>query len=230
MGALMRAFDWNNSTLGAPENWPQSLRTVVAVLLPSPVAIVLLWGEDGTMIYNDAYAVFAASRHPELLGMKVRDAWPEVADFNDNVMNVGLAGGTLSYKDQELILHRNGVSKPAWMDLDYSPVLDETGKPAGVIAIVVETTQKVLADRRVLAERERLQQLFEQAPGFITVLRGSDHVFELANAAYRRLVGNRGIIGKPVREALPDLEGQGFFELLDSVYQAGEAHVGRRYP
>ena len=66
----------------------------------SPVPIVMLWGEDGVMIYNDAYSVFAGGRHPQLLGSRVREGWPEVADFNDNVMKVGLAGGTLAYRDQ----------------------------------------------------------------------------------------------------------------------------------
>ena len=77
------------------------------------------------MIYNDAYSIFAGGRHPHLFGSKVREGWPEVADFNDNVMKVGLSGGTLSYRNQELTLHRSGVPEQVWMNLDYSPVLDE---------------------------------------------------------------------------------------------------------
>jgi PAS fold len=100
------------------------------------------------MIYNDAYSVFAGGRHPQLLGSAVRKGWPEVAEFNDRVMKIGLAGGTLSYRDQELTLRRNGKPEQAWMNLDYSPVFDESGHPAGVIAVVVETTERVLADRR----------------------------------------------------------------------------------
>src|SRR4051812_26934867 len=101
------------------------------------------------MIYNDAYSDFAGSRHPQLLGSKVREGWPEVANFNDNVMKVGLAGGTLAYRDQELTLHRHGRPEQVWMNLDYSPVLDESGRPGGVMAVVVETTAKVLAERRL---------------------------------------------------------------------------------
>ena len=63
------------------------------------------------MIYNDAYSVFAGGRHPILFGSKVREGWPEVANFNDNVMKVGLAGGTLAYKDQELTLYRNRCAR-----------------------------------------------------------------------------------------------------------------------
>jgi two-component sensor histidine kinase len=110
------------------------------------------------MIYNDAYSVFAEGRHPFLFGSKVREGWPEVADFNDNVMKVGLSGGTLSYRDQELTLHRKGFPEQVWMNLDYSPVLDENGRPAGVLAIVVETTQRVLTERALVKTEERLRQ------------------------------------------------------------------------
>ena len=159
LGALIRAFDWSKTSLGPVGQWPQSLRSVTAMLLLSPVPIVLLWGEDGVMIYNDAYSGFAGGRHPELLGSKVREGWPEVADFNDNVMKVGLAGDTLAYKNQELTLYRNGHGEPVWMNLDYSPVLDESGRPAGVIAIVVETTETVLAERRLRESEARFRAL-----------------------------------------------------------------------
>jgi PAS domain S-box-containing protein len=160
--ALIRRFNWAATALGPIEGWPQSLKTATAILLNSQVPIVMLWGEDGIMIYNDAYSVFAGGRHPQLLGSKVREGWPEVADFNDNVMKVGLAGGRLGYRDQELVLYRHGRPEQVWMNLDYSPVPDESGRPAGVFAVVIETTERVLAERakreneaRFLAMEER---------------------------------------------------------------------------
>ena len=221
MGALLRQYDWSKTPLGRLETWPQSLRTTVGLVLNSHVPIVLLWGEDGIMIYNDAYSVFVGARHPALFGSKVREGWPEVADFNDNVMRVGLAGGTLAYKDQELTLYRSGRPEQVWMHLDYSPVLDEQGKPGGVIAIVVETTRRVLAERRQAVERERQRAIFQQMPGFVAVLTGSDHVFEYVNDAYVAISGPRAFIGRTVREVFPELAGQGFYELLDRVYATG---------
>ena len=159
LGALIRAFDWQATGLGRLEAWPQSLRTATGLLLLSPVPIVLLWGEAGIMIYNDAYSVFAGGRHPQLLGSEVRKGWDEIADFNDNVMRVGLAGGTLAYKDQRLTLHRHGKPEPVWMNLDYSPVLDESGRPGGVIAIVVETTERVRAEARLRESEGRFRAL-----------------------------------------------------------------------
>ncbi|WP_147707868.1 type II toxin-antitoxin system ParD family antitoxin, partial [Microvirga massiliensis] len=155
-GRLTRVYEWSRTSIGPLSSWPQSLKTTVGLLLRSPVPIVLLWGPDGVMIYNDAYSDFAGGRHPRLFGSKVREGWPEVADFNDHVMKVGLSGGTLSYRDQELTLYRNGVPEPVWMNLDYSPVLDESGQPAGVLAVVVETTERVLAERALAKAEERL--------------------------------------------------------------------------
>jgi GAF domain-containing protein/PAS domain-containing protein len=230
MGALLREHDWSRTPLGPLETWPQTLRTTVGLILHSVVPIVLLWGEDGIMIYNDAYSVFAGGRHPILFGSKVREGWPEVADFNDNVMKVGLAGGTLAYKDQELTLYRNGAPEQVWMNLDYSPAPDERGNPAGVIAIVVETTARVLAERRQAAERERQRAIFQQMPGFVGVLTGPDHVFEYVNDAYVAISGPRTFVGRSVREVFPELEGQGFYELLDRVYATGQPFRAQAMP
>ncbi len=219
---LIRAFDWSKTSLGPIGQWPPSLKTITGFLLQSPVPIVLLWGPDGIMIYNDAYSVFAGAHHVEKLGKKVLDAWPEVADFNANVMKVGLAGGTLAYRDQELTLYRSGRAEQVWMNLDYSPVLDDAGRPAGVVAIVVETTERVLADRQAAAATERQRQLLQQMPGFVAVMGGPDHVFEYVNDAYVEISQRSDFLGRTLREVFPDLEGQGFYELLDQVYATGE--------
>jgi signal transduction histidine kinase len=117
------------------------------------------------MIYNDPYAAFAGGRHPFLLGKPVEEGWPEIADFNRNVVDTCLSGGTLSYKDKELTLLRSGRPEQVWMDLHYSPVTEDDGRPAGVIAIVFETTEKLLAEqeRRVAEEKLlRLTQTLEE--------------------------------------------------------------------
>jgi PAS domain S-box-containing protein len=227
--AIIAAFDWATTPLGRIEAWPMSLKSAIALILRSPVPIVTLWGEHGIMIYNDAYSAFAGGRHPELFGSRVREGWPEVADFNDNIMKVGLAGGTLAYRDFPLTLYRHG-GKPeqVWLNLDYSPLLGEDGRPAGVMAIVVEITDKVRVEQELEAERKSLKRMFEQAPGFIAMASGPEHRFTMVNEAYRALVGGRDVVGKTVTEALPEVVGQGFVTLLDRVYASGEPYVGRR--
>lgn len=229
-GRLIAGYDWRATSLGPIERWPQSLRTTVSILLHSPAPIVLLWGEDGVMLYNDAYAAIAANRHPGLLGSKVREGWPEVADFNDNVMRVGLAGGMLAYKDQELTLYRRGAAEQVWMDLDYSPVYGESGRPEGVLAMVAETTERVQSERRTEMERERLAQMFEQAPVIITMMEGPEHRYVLSNAQHRALLGREHVVGKTVREAEALVATDALIAVLDQVYATGEPFVGRAVP
>jgi PAS domain S-box-containing protein len=158
----------------------------------------------------------------ETVRLKLREGWAEISDFNDNVMKVGLAGGTLAYRDQELTLRRKGYPEQVWMDLDYSPVLDEDGKPAGVIAIVVETTNRVLAERRNREEHQRLQNLFSQAPTFMAMTSGADHRFEMVNPEYQKLVGDREILGKTLADAMPEVADQGYVALMDQVFRTGQ--------
>jgi PAS domain S-box-containing protein len=84
--------------------------------------------------------------------------------------------------------------------------------------------------QEVETERQRLSEIFYQAPSLMCVLRTEEHVFERANELYLRLIGDRKVIGKPIRKALPEIEGQGFVELLDRVYHSGEPIIGTETP
>ena len=122
---------------------------------------------------------------------------------------------------------RKGYVEQTWFTFSYSPLRGDGGQVEGMFCACVETTDTVLAQRQRIDEVERLRGLFDHAPGFMAVLRGPSHVFELTNASYLQLVGHRDLVGKPIREALPEVQGQGFFELLDQVYQSGQVFTGR---
>jgi PAS domain S-box-containing protein len=166
MKARIQSFDWSTTGLGPMSSWPQSLRTAIDIVTDSSVPMLLLWGADGIMIYNDAYAAFAGTRHSELLGSSVLEGWPEVADFNRRVMEIGLAGETLSFKDKHFTLNRRGVPEDVWLNLDYSPIRDEAGVPVGVLAIVVETTQWVYAERAQRESESRFRTLADNIAQF----------------------------------------------------------------
>ncbi|UFH51316.1 PAS domain-containing protein [Pseudomonas sp. KNUC1026] len=147
--------------LGEPCGWPAPLQAATGLLLRSPLPMVLLWGAHGVMVYNDAYAAFAGSRHPGLLGQPVREGWPEVAQFNDHVMRTVMAGAPLVYRDQPLILQRGDEPGQVWLDLYYAPVPGEAGEPAGVMATVVETTERVRANIALRDSEARLSALVD---------------------------------------------------------------------
>lgn len=159
---LIAGLDWSLTPLGPIEGWPRSLTGALSILLRSNVPIVMLWGREGIMLYNDAYSEFAGSRHPASLGSAVRESWPELVGFNDAVIAEGLAGNTLHFHDQELTILRNGAPDTVWIDLNYSPVPDDAGTPAGVICFLADTTERVASERRaefLLALSDELRPL-----------------------------------------------------------------------
>ena len=230
LAALLRARDWGDTAIGHPESWPASLRTIVSLMMNSRFPMFLAWGEDLNFLYNDAYGPILGAKHPDALGRPFQQVWPEIWDEVGPLAERALAGEAVWQDDLPLLMRRNGYDEETWFTFSYSPALDETGKVAGIFCACTETTEKVLAVRKNASERHRLQQLFGEAPAFMALLTGPEHVFELANKAYSQLVGHRDIIGKPVREALPEVAGQGFFELLDTVYETGQPFVGDQLP
>lgn len=157
MVRLTNSFDWSRTELGPMSAWPETLRTTVRIMLASDVPMVLIAGRNtGVLIYNSGYADFAGSRHPSIFGQPVLEAWPEIADFNAENMRRGFAGESWYLPDQELVLNRTGTLQSAWMNLNYSPVLDGAGQVLGVLVIVVETTASYLAQRELQESREKL--------------------------------------------------------------------------
>ncbi len=230
MGAMMRAHDWSASPLGHPRTWPQALRTTVGLMLNSKFPMFVAWGGELGFLYNDSYISILGDKHPGALGKRFHDVWAEI--WHDiHPLIVRALRGEASYMDRlPLRMRRHGYDEDTWFRFSYSPVRDEDGTVAGMFCACLEMTGEVMAQRYREEENARLVTLFEQAPGIIAVLRGPDHVFELTNRSYLQLVGHRALVGKAARDALPEVQGQGFFELLDHVYQTGQPFVGHAVP
>jgi PAS domain S-box-containing protein len=230
MGALMRAHDWSASPLGHPCTWSLALRTVIELMLNSKFPMFIAWGPELGFLYNDPYRDVLGEKHPHALGARFCDVWAEIWQDLSPLAERALRGEA-TYADRlHLLMNRHGYDESTWFTFSYSPVRDETGVIAGVYCACVEVTEQVLAERYRNEEIERFRALFEQAPGIMAVLLGPEHVFELTNQSYLQLVGHRQIVGKRARDALPEVDGQGFFELLDRVYQTGEPFVGHALP
>lgn len=227
-GALMRALNWSNSSLGPPEYWPQPLCTLVGVILDSKFPMFVAWGPEMGFLYNDAYAVILGGKHPAALGARFQVIWSEIWDDIYPIIEKALKGEASYFENLPLMVHRKGQEEKAWFTFSYAPVRDESGVIAGMFCAVTETTEQVLNGQTQQTEYNRMRSLFQQAPGVIAVLREPDHIFEIANDAFCQLVGRRDLLGKPIRQALPDLAGQGFYELLDQVHATGKPYIGRQ--
>ncbi|WP_406858128.1 PAS domain-containing protein [Alsobacter sp. KACC 23698] len=147
-GALMRALDWTASPLGPPGAWPQSLRSVVGLLLNSKFPMFAVWGDELGMVYNDAYAAILGSKHPAAMGARFRDVWAEIWPDISPLTEAALAGEATYREDLPLLMNRRGFDEQTWFTFSYSPVRDESGAVRGMFCACTETTPKILEDRR----------------------------------------------------------------------------------
>ena len=152
---MVLEHDWAATPLGAEERWSPTLRTAVSTALNSGFGMLLMWGPELVMIYNDAYAPTLGLRHPTALGRRVPDVWDDVWTDIEPMIDGVFAGGTTSYEDLPLTMTRRGFDEECYFTFSYSPVVEPGGRVAGLLNTVVETTQRVLAARRMTV----LQQL-----------------------------------------------------------------------
>jgi PAS domain S-box-containing protein len=219
------------------------------LLMHAPSAIGITVGPEHRWAYvNEARAAMAGRAGVEaFIGKTARQTYPELegAPFFTHLDDVYRTGVT--FKGQEIRAPFNrgphGTPNDAYLDVVYQPIRGPEGNVEGLLIHSVEVTQQVQARRAVeLAnerekrerataefERNQLRELFKQAPAGISILSGPDHRWSFANAAYCVLLGRtrEQLLNRTIRETLPELEGQGFFELLDQVYRTGTPYIGK---
>jgi PAS domain S-box-containing protein len=231
MARMMRAHDWSTTPLGPPETWPQALRTCVRLMLNTRHPIFMFWGPDAICLYNDGYRqILGRERHAIALGNRGAVVWDEIWHIiGPQVVQVMAGEGATWFENDLIPLTRDGKREDTYWTYSYSPIDDEEAANGigGVLVLVTETTQHVLAEQKKAEEAARFMQLFEQAPSFISVIRGPDHIYEYVNPAYKRLVGERDFVGQRVRDVVPEAEGQGYFEMMDQVYTSGVAFTAQ---
>ena len=229
MGALMRVHDWSHSSLGPPTHWPQSLRTVVRLMLNTGHPMYIWWGAELACLYNDAYREsIGPERHPGSLGRPAREVWGEIWPIIGPQIGQVMSGrGATWHVDQLVPITRHGRLDDVYWTYSYSPIDDEAapGGIGGVLVVCSETTRQVQAARQLTLERDRLARLFDQAPIFVALLEGPTHTFRIANPSYLQLVGHRPVVGKTVAQALREVAGQADVALLDRVFASGEAYT-----
>jgi len=163
MAALMRAFDWSTTPLGPVEQWPQALRTCVQIVLCSGYPMSICWGPHYVMLYNDAYVPPMGAKHPSALGHSCRNVFPEAWGFmgpmHERIMT---RGQETSFLNSQLVpLNRNNYLEECYFAFSYGPIPDDYGHVGGILGTGLETTERVLEDRR----RQVLRDLASRTVG-----------------------------------------------------------------
>ncbi|MGV9002919.1 PAS domain-containing sensor histidine kinase [Flavobacterium sp.] len=165
MGSLMREKDWTKTPLGSPNSWPDSLKTMVSVVLNNPFAMFIAWGNECTQIYNDAYRpILGKLKHPQALGSSVHQSFPEIWEVVKPLLNGALNGKSIGLSDFLLPLERNGYLENCYFDLAYSPIRLQNGMVGGVLVTVVETTTKKITQDSLKDSEQRFEAIADNIP------------------------------------------------------------------
>jgi PAS domain S-box-containing protein len=182
MGARMRAKNWAETPLGSTEKWPQSLKTVVRILLTSRYQMWMGWGEDLTFFYNDAYRPTLGVKHEWALGASAREVWKEIwPDIGPRIEHV-LATGEATWDESLLLfLERSGYPEETYHTFSYSPLANDAGAIVGMFCVVMEETERIIGERRLLTLRELASEMA-----------GKNTRADVLDAAELRLAANLG--------------------------------------
>lgn len=164
MGTLIRAKDWGSTALGDPSTWPQSLRTMVSVMLDNPFGMYIAWGTEYIQLYNDGYRpILGSTKHPGALGISTRETFTEIWHIIGPMFNDVMQGKAVGFPDFMLPLNRNGFTEECYFDFSYSPIRKENGEVGGVLVTVTETTNKKRAEDALIQSKEELEFAIEAA-------------------------------------------------------------------
>ncbi|MDV2992458.1 MAG: Sensor histidine kinase RcsC [Chroococcidiopsis sp. SAG 2025] len=155
MGARMREKDWLKTPLGAPQQWSQSLKTAVRIMLTSRQPMFVWWGEELINLYNDAYKSIAGGKHPEALGQPAAVVWREIWDWVSPRAESAMLNNEGTYDESLLlVMERNGYPEETYYTFSYSPIPDDDGGTGGIICANTDDTQRVIGERQLALLQE----------------------------------------------------------------------------
>src|SRR4051812_41668711 len=160
MGNLIRTTDFSNTTLSNPNTWSDSLRSAVNIAINSGFPIAIYWGKDFNLLYNDSYSPILGNKHPWALGKPGYEVWAEIWEgLAEEFKSVFYHGEPICRSDALLLMQRYGYTEECYFDYSLSPIISMDGKIGGVFNAVIETTYRVINERRRSVTQRLMQQL-----------------------------------------------------------------------
>jgi PAS domain-containing protein len=156
-GREIAGHDWAQTPLGLREAWPQALVTLVSTILACPAPMCVTWGPALTVFFNDAYRAILGDRAGRVMGSSYADLWAEIWEETQPLVDATLAGESCLMVDKHLVFQRDAGPDDSWWSFTYSPVRDDGGNIAGLMCITIETTARVVTERKRIEAAERLR-------------------------------------------------------------------------
>jgi PAS domain S-box-containing protein len=237
MAERIRSHNWQATPLGPIEAWPQNLRTAVDLMLDARQPVYIAWGAALTSLYNKGYIPILGAKHHEALGRPCDEVFAEIWDEYRPVVEATLAGEAQHFVDRPVALTGRASHPMSWFTFSWTPLRDETGTIVGLYCAATETTEKVLAEAALRerqqvalgASEERYRTLFQSMDEGFCILqlifdrndRPVDYRYVEINPAFEQQAGMKDVLGKNVRDLIPDIE-PFWFDIYGKVALTGE--------
>ncbi|MBU0724097.1 MAG: sensor histidine kinase [Alphaproteobacteria bacterium] len=190
MAAAIRSHDWSRNSLGPIDGWPVALKTAIGLMLNSKFPQCLVWGPDFITFYNDAYRPILGNK-PEALGLSFRDIWAEIWSVIGPLVEKAYAGEATFIEDFPVLINRHDYPEEAYFTFSFSPVRDETGLIAGMIDTVIETTEKVQAEKQATLLNAELDHRIQNTIAMISAITKQTFQTSLTKDEAQAALGNR---------------------------------------
>jgi PAS domain S-box-containing protein len=224
---LMETIDWSTSPLGPVEQWSPELRTTLDMILPAHAQIVIFWGPEFIALYNDAYSPTIGNKHPHAFGRPARENWSELwDDLGPLLENVIATGETFSAENRAFYIERFGYPETVYFDISYSPIQVSENGPIGVLCIVNETTKKVVAERQLAENQQRLELVFSQTDAGIALSDRSGRFIKI-NPRLSEISGfhHETLLETGLSKLLVPADRQEYNAALERLFSSGESFV-----
>ena len=216
MGERIRNHDWASTCLGRVDDWPQSLRTAVDLMLAAAQPVLVSWGDARAVLFNDHYLPILGKKQAWALGAPFAEVWQEIWDEYRPLMDGVMAGQSYFFRDRRVALAGRGHG---WFTFSFTPLRDETTRIRGMFNVAAETTDKVLADKALIDSMDEGFAVFETV--FNEAGRACDFRWLATNAAFEAQTGRADTVGRTLKEVLPALEAV-WFETFSHVVSTGQ--------
>lgn len=233
MARLIIGHDWTETSLGHPENWPQSLKTTLSILINSKFPTVLFWGDDLVCFYNDAFrpSLGIEGKHPWSLGKKGEEMWAEIWPIIKPWLDQVLSGGESIWMENQLVpFYRNGRIEDIYWTFCYNAVFDETNKPAGIFVTCTETTQTILSQKKLKESEKNFRKMVMQAPVGICIVKAGNIEVEVINDLFLELIGRKreDIENRPYWDVIKEAADT-YASILQNVFDTGISFTGMEH-
>ncbi|WP_011579528.1 MULTISPECIES: sensor histidine kinase [Chelativorans] len=196
MAAAIRGHDWASTSLGPIDRWDAALRIAVSMMLNSSFPGCIFWGPDFISIYNDAFKPILGEK-PKALGRPLREVWSEIWPTVGPIAQKAYRGEATFSEDFPVVINRHGYPEEAWFTFCYSPVRDEKGHIAGILATVSETTNKVRAEQKLHLLNAELSHRMKNLLAMVSGLAGQTLQFAASKEeAHRTLVQRLSVLAE----------------------------------